>query len=455
VIESSSPSPSSSETASKVILLERNRELSTFAEILEELGLPTERCATGLPDEDQLDGVGLVVATAQRLLESAHPHLSSWPPTIVVVQDISKTLSAHLHRIGVSMILCQPVHPQALRLLLLHSIYRGPERRTRRRTPIGHPVRVGTGLFKSNATLLELSPSGARVEMARMPKLGKALRVQLGKELTLGRPIKLNTKVMRRIEKTENADRGRPEIGLSILNGYEHENTIHAILDRHADGPAVWKTSAANVDAKLDPRHASKIATIEGAHGICPVAATNERKTLGHENMEDAELGSPIDASERRAQTRIPYNRRIVALDEEAARVLVGYDLSPGGMRVVSNASIAVDDVLKVALHCGSQTEPLVVMARALRDDPDSGLVLGFESLAEGQREHLEKIIAGSGPIRSTQTADCAETGGNDSLFVGEVLESRPASETLDDRSANSAEPLDSNAPFGEDEILA
>lgn len=453
MIESSNPSSRSSGAANKVILLARDRELSAFGEILDELGLPIERCVTGLPDEDQLEGVVLVVATAQRLLESSPPHLSCWPPTIVVVQDSSKTLSAHLHRIGVSIILCQPVHPQALRLLLLHSIYRGPERRTRKRTPIGRPVRVGSGLFKHTATLLELSPSGARIEMARMPKLGTALRVQLGRELTLGRPINLNTKVMRHIEKPVDADQGRPEIGLSILNGYDHMNTIQKILDRHTDGPAIWNTYASRPDTHCVSGHGSKDVTIEGGHVAHLLAETDARDSIQDASRESNV--SSVAASERRTQARVPYSRRIVALDEQATRVLIGRDLSPGGMRVDCNDSIVIDDVLEVALHCGSQLEPLVVTVRALRDDPEDGLLLGFENLSEGQLEHLEKIIAESGTFRAPQTVDSAETNRNDSLVVGEVLETLAGTEARDHRPEADTEPPGPITKSEADEDLA
>jgi hypothetical protein len=441
VVQSSNPSSRSSDAAGKVVLLARDRELSAFGEIIDELGLPIERCVTGLPDEEQFEDVVLVVATAQRLLESSPPHLSCWPPTIVVVQDTSKTLSAHLHRIGASTILRQPVHPQALRLLLLHSIYHGPERRTRQRTPIGHRVRVGSGLFKHTATLLELSPSGARIEIARTPKLGTALRVQLGRELTLGRPINLSTKVVRQIDKPVDADQGLPEIGLSILNASEHMNTIQAIIDRHSNGPAVWKTNGPKLDTRRGSAHDSRDVTIEGGHVARLLAEKFDRDGIQEESRESN--ASQLASSERRAQPRVPYSRRIVALDEEAARVLIGCDLSPGGMRVISNEGIVVGDVMKVALHCGNQLEPLVVMVRALRDDPKDGLVLGFENLSERQREHLEKIITESGTFRATQTVDSAETNQNDALVVGAVLESRSISEATDHRPETDTDPPD------------
>ena len=92
--------------------------------------------------------------------------------------------------------------------------------------------------------------------------------------------------------------------------------------------------------------------------------------------MPEADLGEtdPIasddaapeaDGSERRRETRIPYERRVVALGEEAARVLVGRDLSQGGMRLAAKDAVDLGDVLRLALHCGTELEPVVVMAKA------------------------------------------------------------------------------------------
>jgi PilZ domain len=449
VSQSSTQAESTAPSAGMVILLERNDELSEFARLLEEFGLPFSRCTTDLPDGGQLANASLVVASAQRLVESGPPHLSLWPLTIAVVRDASKTLSSHLHRIGVSMILCQPVHPQALRLLLLHSIYRGPERRNRKRTPIGHPIRVGTGLFRSKATLLEISPRGARIEMSHMPKIGSVLRIQLGKQLTLGRPLKLNAKVVRRIEKPHSRARAKPEVGLSILEAHENRHAIRAILDRFADGPATLKSAAPSTHRASPGRHEpTKPPTSTGV----PEDSTGERdldtsveassfppefraETIPEskgEVREEPHLATNIDreaSSERRAEERIPYHRRIVALDREAARVLVGHDLSRGGMRVTSNPPVVVDDVLRVALHCGTQMEPLVLTARALRDDGEDGVVLGFVDLLPDQRDHLEKIISSSGPIRAPRPADSLEAESTDSLVVGELLETLEPSE--------------------------
>ncbi|MBC8188645.1 MAG: hypothetical protein H8E78_10675 [Proteobacteria bacterium] len=77
-------------------------------------------------------------------------------------------------------------------------------------------------------------------------------------------------------------------------------------------------------------------------------------------------------------------------------------------------------DVLRVALHSETQTEPTVVIARAQRDDR---LVLRFDDLSETQTDQLEKIIASSWPVRPStdEFADVAEK--SDNIVVAEMIE--------------------------------
>ena len=133
----------------------------------------------------------------------------------------------------------------------------------------------------------------------------------------------------------------------------------------------------------------------------------------------DGEADEP--AADRRSDPRIPYDHRVVALDQEAARVLVGRELSPGGMRIAATEAVDVGDTLRVALHCGTELEPLIVLATALRDDGEAGLVLAFQTLSDGQREHLEKIIASSSPVQIEPNEDLNEKTG--SVVMGEMLE--------------------------------
>lgn len=441
---------------SRVLLVHRAGELREFTDVLEELEIEIEECTSGLPTPEQTGKAQLIVATAHRLLESGSPSITLWPRTIAVVQDSSKTLSAHLNRLGVGVVLTRPVHPRAMRLLLLHEIYRGPERRNRDRITIGYPVRVRSGLFGSNATLLELSPTGARIQMPGAPKLGSRIRVILGRELTQGRPLKLSTKVIRRIRPSGDDSQIAPELGLSILNAAQNKKAIELILRRFIAGPATWQAQGLldpnETTAKLDPDltinappgqntpsgldAATDDIEVDSSDSnslprLPPSRNDRQRTELEMAAVRQAAAANAFSekqGAERRTDLRIPYERRIVALDEEAARVLVGRDLSSGGMRILSNPAVEVGDQLRVALHCGTQMEPLVIKANVLRDDGDHGLVLTFDALPSDQIGHLEKIIASSGPIRATadRSADPADT--NDALVVGELLENESRS---------------------------
>ncbi|HEB88696.1 MAG TPA: hypothetical protein ENI85_03915 [Deltaproteobacteria bacterium] len=465
-----------------VLLLQQEREFAEFADVLSDLAVPTEIRRGRLPEPTEIDDACLVIASGKRLLRGGTPDLRAWPRTFAVIDDGSKTLVSQLNRIGVAMVIRRPIHPRALRLLLLHEIYRGPERRDRKRVLIGHPIRIGAGLFKSRAILLELSPSGARVEMAHPPPVGSEVRLLIGRDLTRGRPIRLRGRVVRSLRSRSEDAACRGEAGLRILDPKRHAEAIRSLLDRFALGPAPWKTArndhpigcgkpcSTDREANPDPprsllpaRGAEREGTLEpqprpsptppigappesaasaGPTGSRPApAAFPETPSPGRSEARE-EPGSetsgprqsepsedPIDlpgcegTGERRHDPRIAYDERFVALGQEASRVLVGRDLSAGGMRIARNPAVAIGDVLRVALHDGTDADPLIVLARAHRDDGEAGLVLVFENPSPLQCERIAKIIAAGTPLHATGEASEHDRDGPASVFVAEMIE--------------------------------
>ena len=80
----------------------------------------------------------LVVATPKRLLEvELAPGIR--PTRIAILEKDSKTLRSMLQRAAIELIVQRPVHPEALRLLIVHVLYRGPEKRQSRRVSIARP----------------------------------------------------------------------------------------------------------------------------------------------------------------------------------------------------------------------------------------------------------------------------------------------------------------------------
>jgi len=458
----------------RAVLFQRGGELSEFSDLLKELAMPVDELSSGFPNPEELEGARLVIVSGKRLLESGTPNLSLWPRTIAVIDDSSRTLVTHLNRIGVAMVIRRPIHPRALRLLLLHEIYRGPERRVRKRVLIGHPIHISAGLFRTPATLLELSPTGARIELANAPKVGAKIRILIGKDLTKTKPVRLQARVIRSIRVSGENSLSRSEIGVAILGANHHLKTIKAVLSRFARSPAKWKTNAPHsephprrpasttnaqttdneISHHLPPTHVpsttttapSKAATridaelldsaIAHEHTLVPakigVVAIDPRipdELEGHsgdttnDEINDSPEKSPGDAPERRHDVRIPYDERVVALGEEAARVLVGRDLSAGGMRIAATSSVAVGDVLRVALHSGTESEPLIVLASNLRNDGDDGLVLSFEALSKSQQGRLDEIIASGLPVHANGDALEDPSALGDAIVVAEMLD--------------------------------
>lgn len=510
--------PSSNDAASdRVVLCQRGSELAEFEALLTELGVRVEHHAGPLPSAEALAGARLVVVSASRLAESRTPPVQRWPRTIAVVDDGSRTLAAHFARIGVALIVRRPIHPHALRLLLLHQLYRGPERRARRRVAIGHPIRTG-GLFKQSATLLELSRTGARIELPQPPKVGSSIQFVLGRELTGGKPVKVKARVVRSLLATSD---GRPggEIGLAFVDPTGAlGKPIQAILARYANGPPTAssgaKTAAAPKVAAAapptlpashptggsDPQEPTPPAAVareaeapaEASRRLPPSFTPAPQRaetpvparppevqdagvTLAGVETEielldiafdpfgkldpldtqaaaedldfDFELddvveeahtpaSGPASPRDRRRGSRIPYEERVVALDEQAARVVVGRDLCAGGMRIEANPDLAVGDVLEIALHAGHDSQPLMLVASVERDDGRDGLVLVFATLSPAQRARLDAIISASSAIVEAESgveagADRDADGGapadlatddTGSLVVGELV---------------------------------
>jgi hypothetical protein len=172
---------------------------------------------------------------------------------------------------------------------------------------------------------------------------------------------------------------------------------LESIVLAHSHGPAVFNDAAAQ--------------TLRSA----PVIPERSEP-------KPSDLDDPSDeaASERRLQERHTLTRRIVALGDEAARVLIGRDISVGGMRIDSTPGFAMGDRLKVAIHVRADGRPLVVSAEIARDDGPEGIALRFVDLSPAARAYLEEMVFALPTIVESNSSN--EDAG---LVVSEVVERR------------------------------
>jgi PilZ domain-containing protein len=359
-------------TPRPAILLVHDGELADVRGLLVALALPFAERRNGLASGDLEQRWGLVVVTPRRL---ALLRFSGRAPTCIAICDRdSRTLRQALRRAGIALMVRRPFHPAALRGLVLHALYRGPERRRDARRAIGAPVAFRRGLRRHRAVLADLSEGGCCLLAEHPVAEGRRITLRLPPELCGGRGFGVRARVLR-----QQREAGDHVLSASFERiGERKRAQVRALLERFAEGPAV-----------LPPEGEAR----EAHPGVAALAAAPTAKAA-----------------------EAPSTRMGVALDEQAARVLLGRELSLGGMRVDRDALLRVGQNVRLALHVTSLDAPLVVTARVHRDEGARGMVLRFHALSRDDTQHLRALL---------DTAPAVEPGeeGEPGVVVSEILE--------------------------------
>ncbi len=341
-------------------LLIHDGDLADVRALLVSLKIPFVERLGAETAEDRKCRWDLVIASAKRILDLQIPHSSSPPTQIAILSHDARTLRSSLRRTGTTLMVRRPVHPAALRALVLHSLYRGPEKRRAARVNVGAPVRLKLGWRHREAILVDLSVSGCRLMTERPIERGKSFRLEMSAEVGGGRALAVEGRV---VQCTASAD---PTLGRYVTSAIFHAVNarlhahLHAIVAAHAEGPAVCEG-------------APRIAAPEVTAPTAPPAAEPAAEQLTFA-PDDIEFGQG-------------------PLDEEAARVLMGRDLSRGGMRVNPNPLLAVGMKLQLAVHAETRELPLILNAVVDRDDGELGLVLRFCDLSAEVSRYLDYVI--------------------------------------------------------------
>jgi len=410
-------------TRNPAALLVHDGELSDISALLMELGISIgERKGEPTPG-DAAAVWDLVVGTPKRMLEFP---LGAQGARIAILEGDSKTLRAMLNRAGIDLIVRRPVHPEALRLLVIHTLYSGPEKRRTERVAVGFPVRYRTGrLRRRDAVLVDLSMTGCRLVTEESVRIGTSITLHVPDTLA-GKALALSGNVVRAgTIQVDGHQRTSLAVGFDRLKN-DTETKLHAAVLAHVAGPAVVKQEWLNRPAVEDDLPAPK----ESAPVARTAASTPADAELPAERLEEPleqlvaeEAGEePIELEvlrgNRRVDARRTISRPVVAMGMQATRVLLGRDISVGGMRIDANSTLAVGERFEVAIHVRVQEAPLVVLARVDRDDGERGLLLRFDDLSDEARTCLDQLVDFL-PILTNRGDD----GENEAVVVSEILE--------------------------------
>jgi hypothetical protein len=388
-------------TGPSVILL-HDGELDDVRELLDEIGADYVHLRGGEIPERVDPPQQLFIATSRRAMIARE-----WPPSrgtpprpfkIGIVSEDSNTLRSMLRRIGFDLLIRRPVHPYALRLLVLRALYSGAERRRESRVPVGYEVSYRSGFRRRKAMLVELSTRGCRLLLDRPINIGSRLTLDLPPEVTGFGSVQLRAKVIRSIPGERGADGEQHAVALcyeklSVLN----RRQLVAILEHRASGPLVLSKT---------------MAQSSGAVAESPDPAPER----GDESTPIAGAGS---IENRRKSPRAAFERSITSLGEEASLVLMGRDLSVGGMRIEPHTGLEVGTKLQLAIYGAAKEEPFIVRAMVVRNDGDEGVGLRFENIPSGVAARLESLVAS---LPSVESLHGTEADGLGSV-VSQILE--------------------------------
>jgi hypothetical protein len=349
------------------------------------------------------------VATPKRILElGLGPDPSGKRVQVVIGDAESKTLRKTMSRMGVDYFVWRPVHPDALRLLLLHVLYQGPEKRRAHRVQIGASAHYRSGLRKRPAVLLDLSISGCRLLLFEQDvKQGVGLTIFVPADREGSRYLKVRGKVIRFSQAPSNGEGRTAHVVFDALSAKLARRVDQAVAE-FAEGPS-------SVEAALAEQPAAVAATQQDEPEELDEALREDGQCLEGGDSDDA----PETGDDRRGQPRHIFTRRVVILRKDTARVLIGRDLSPGGMRTDPNPNLELGDELSVALPLRVDHVPLVVKARVIRDDAERGLVLQFVDLSEQHaafiKQHATLLPICNSPYAEEEPAR---------VIVSEILDS-------------------------------
>ena len=481
------------------VLILDDGELDDVQRILEDLEVEFGRVQGGAIAPNTPHPKSLLMATPRRISSVAAIDQASAgenpPVRVVVVEQDSKTLRDQLRQVGFDFLVRRPVHPEALRLLVMHSLYRGEEKRREPRVAVGLEISFQTGEIPRRATLVDLSTGGCRLISPFEIEAGKLILVTLPESLGAAEAITLEGRILRSSYDKRIGEEGMYNAAVKFENlSSDLRNELEWIIEDKVGGPpalnSTLKPAQGQVDANPSatgkkptytlkrsgqPRRPLRPTLLEKNSAVlrsdprsedAASAATNRPAAAAAAGQKPFPLSVPVDVKmarperaapkpaeamapeptaetaatpivqttappvetveqkvapveqeaststdDRRASPRHPYAAKVPAFGTRALRVLVGRDLSVGGMRIESNPDLEVGDRLHLAIYGNASEEPFLVWGTILRSDGRGGTAVAFDPVHPTIAKQLEALVASLPAVESLHDTEAKAMG--------------------------------------------
>jgi hypothetical protein len=396
-----------SEHHPEVMILD-DGELDDLAVLLGELGVETRRLRGGAIEEDLEPPLSLLVTTPRR----AHSVRPGSPPgasigrplRLISTEEDSTPMREMLRRRGFDWLVRRPTHPEVWRLLIQRALYQGHERRSDLRIPIGSDVELSSGPDSAETLMVDLSNRGSHLITSHPVAVGDALAISLPPEAAEGEPIDLRGRAVRVLTRGRRYSVGvlfDPDLSENV------RQRIGTMLNAWTRG---GESLAPGKNAESEPLPSCESPAIPGLtldDETDPAVVTHVAVGI---RIPAASAAKPDD-DDRRQHRRGPFMRPVPVRGESSSAVLMGRDLSAGGMRVEALPEIGVGDRFRVAVYGPGRAEPYRVWAEVVRDDGEQGLALEFRDVPDDVAAGLEKIVACLPDVEPLQAGEAAGLG--------------------------------------------
>jgi hypothetical protein len=302
--------------------------------------------------------------------------------SIAVADGDAHTVVTAMLRQGFRYVVRRPAHPEAIRLLLMQVLYRGPEQRDAARFPFGGEIGWRSGLRRGSCVMSEISARGCRLLTQEPVARGSRIHIRVPPALADSRALRLRGRVLRRdLSNPEGAPcRTHLVIGFEGVSARARAH-LDALLAERASGPAL---TLGQTPAAARRRHRL---------GPSRFLSLTETGTVGK-----GAVAGEVDAErDQRSMPRSVWQGEVVTLEAGEDRVqltLMGSDLSEGGMRVEPHPLLQLGERLRIAIYDAKRSQPLVLDTRVARDDGSRGCGLAFERVDPATRESLRTLVA-------------------------------------------------------------
>lgn len=418
------------------ILLVDDGELDEVARVLDGQGIAYRRLRGGQIPAEVAPPRDLLIVTPRRVERvrrgspiEARP---GRPLRIIAVGEDSPAMRRRLRRSGLHLLIRLPADPEIWRLLVARALYRGSERREDPRVAVGSPVALGgttsPGSADDDSVLLDLSNRGCRLRTGAALAIGDPVAFSMPEqeEAWPGQgALTLRGRVRRIVVDAETGDR----TAAIVFDDDLEETTrtaLAALINHWASGPKAWSSGPGSLGAESGPAApaipACQLASLPDLtlddETDPPIPSDGEvRIHLDHRASHAEHADARFD--ERRIQPRARYASSVEATGHEGPFVLIGRDLSSGGMRIERHPDLALGDRFQLVLRGPGSSESFRVDAEIVRDDGDQGFGVVFDPVDDAAADALDKMVACLPDVESLEDGELAGLG----AVLSEIVE--------------------------------